>query len=209
MHSRRLAAWVLALAPLAVAGSGCSDESQASGNLDLAPDAEERIGTVGDFTLTERSGATVTAAALRGHPWIASFVFTTCAGPCPRITGNLRDVQPRLAQSGVKLVSFSVDPQTDTPEVLSRYAEAFQADPARWLFLTGDEAALHALIRQSFLLGVQRSEPPAALGMQVSHSARVVVVDPEGRIAGYYDGDDPAGVARAVERALALDRPSR
>lgn len=202
MRPRPFLSLVLALCPCVAA---CGEESRAGANVDLPPDSPERMQSVADFSLTERSGATITRADLAGHPWIASFIFTTCAGPCPRITTNVRDLQAQLGDTGVRLVSFTVDPQTDTPEVLRRYADSYGADPARWLFLTGDEQRIHDLIRSSFLLSVQRTPPSdAALGMQVSHSARLAVVDGEGRVAGYYDGDDPAGARAALARARAL-----
>src|SRR5207237_235111 len=106
---------------------------------------------VGSFALTERSGKTVTDQDLKGKVWIASFVFTRCTGPCPQVTATIARLQSELAgEPDVRFVTFTVDPGRDDLATLRQYAAHFKADPERWLFLTGDEAAIHKLLQERF-----------------------------------------------------------
>src|SRR5262245_31476896 len=126
------------------------------------PPADDDLGEVADFALTERGGETVHRADLLGKVWVAAFGFTRCTGPCPQVSGTMARLQAELAgQPEVRLVSFSVDPDHDTPEVLRGYAQRFGADPQRWLFLTGPRDDLYRLIQESFHLAVQQSEGEA------------------------------------------------
>ena len=148
------------------------------------------FGPVGDFSLTERDGRTVTNADLAGKVWIASFVFTRCTGPCPQVTGTVARLQDALRdESDVRLVTFTVDPEHDDPDELKKYADHFGADRERWLFLTGPEDGLHRLIRENFHLGVSRAAGEAAKpGQEVSHSTKLALVDRRGHVRGYFDG---------------------
>jgi protein SCO1 len=159
--------------------------------------------TVDDFALTERSGDSVRRADLLGKTWVAAFIFTRCAGPCTQVSGAMAHLQHDLAGvDGVVLVSFTVDPDYDRPEVLRAYAKRFLADPIRWLFLTGNQEEIYRLAHDSFHLGVEKNqEPNVQPGFQVVHSTRLALVDPAGRIRGYFDGTDPADVPR-LERAI-------
>ena len=112
-------------------------------------------GSVPDFSLTERSGRQVGGSDLRGKVWIANFIYTHCPDTCPLQSGQMARLQAEFAaEGGVRLVSITVDPERDTPEVLSRYADRFGAAPDRWLFLTGERAAIYGLARGAFRLGV-------------------------------------------------------
>jgi protein SCO1/2 len=143
-------------------------------------------GTLPEFELVDRSGQNVTLAGLRGKVWVADFIFTHCAGPCPLLSSKMSKLQDAVRElDGVRLVSFSVDPERDTPEVLAEYAGKFQADPERWLFLTGAKEPLYRLVVEGFRLAVEEGGPQAGL---ITHSTRFVLVDQEGRIRGYYDG---------------------
>jgi cytochrome oxidase Cu insertion factor (SCO1/SenC/PrrC family) len=168
--------------------------------LATAADSPESFNAIQPFRLTERSGAEVTLDTLLGRPWIASFVFTRCSGPCPRISGSMKQLQSMLAGTDVRLVSFTVDPQYDTPAVLREYAQLLGADAERWLFLTGEPQALIDVSEKSFQLPVERDElqPP---GQLVTHKTLLTVVDRTGRIRGYYDGETDAGVQQAAARA--------
>jgi protein SCO1/2/putative membrane protein len=173
---RPLAGLLLAL--LAVGTCPAADEDQAD------------LGRVGAFSLTERDGRTVTRDDLRGKVWVASFVFTRCTGGCPQIAATLRQLQDAFAgYPNVLLVTFTVDPEHDNPAELRRYAEIYEADPHRWLFLTGSEKQLHDVIRNSFHL---HAEPTYGAdrrpGNEFSHDTRLVVVDADGTIRGYFDG---------------------
>ena len=169
-----------------------------------APEDPVSFGTVADFRLIERSGREVTRADLAGRTWIVDFIFTTCAGPCPKLTSNMRKLQEDLKDSDVGLLSISVDPKVDDVEKLAAYASSWTADPDRWWFLTGEEAQIHDLIRSSFMLAVERVEG-AARGEQVTHATRIVVVDRDGALRGYYDGQTEEGRRSALARACALD----
>ncbi len=112
-------------------------------------------GSVPDFSLTERSGRQVGGSELRGKVWIANFIYTHCPDTCPLQSAQMARLQGELAAEGdVRLVSITVDPERDTLEVLSRYADRFGAAPDRWLFLTGEKGAIYRLAREAFRLGV-------------------------------------------------------
>jgi cytochrome oxidase Cu insertion factor (SCO1/SenC/PrrC family) len=114
-----------------------------------------RLWEVPDFALIERSGQTVTRADLLGKVWIAGFIFTRCAEECPLVSNHMAQLQDVFAaEPDARLVSITVDPAYDTPEVLTRYAQSFAAQPQRWLFLTGDKATIYRLVREGFRLGL-------------------------------------------------------
>jgi protein SCO1/2/putative membrane protein len=139
---------------------------------------------VADFSLTERNGETVSRDDLLGKVWIASFVLVRCPdGKCPQVTQTMRRLQDDLAgRRDVVLVTFTVDPDRDTPDELNRYADAHGADPQRWLFLTGSEETIDTLMRSFYY----RAGPPKK--GDLSHSQRLAVIDRQGQIRGYYDG---------------------
>lgn len=156
--------------------------------LSAAAPRDDDLGTVGDFTLTERSGRTVSKSDLLGKIWIASFEFTRCTAGCPQISETMKRLQSELARfPDLRLVTFTVDPQHDHPEELLEYARHYQADPQRWLFLTGDEKAIYHLLDKSFHLPAQKNTDGDS-GNAVSHSPKLVLVDRQGHIRGYFDG---------------------
>jgi len=115
----------------------------------------QRLWEVPDFALIERSGQPVTRADLLGKVWIASIIFTRCVAECPLVSSHMARLQDVfIAEPDVRLVSITVDPAYDTPEVLTRYAQSFAAQPQRWLFLTGDKEAIYTLVREGFRLGL-------------------------------------------------------
>ncbi|MEA2694933.1 MAG: hypothetical protein QOJ16_4320 [Acidobacteriota bacterium] len=157
------------------------------------------LGTVPPFALTNRDGRPVTLATLAGAPWIADFVFTRCAASCPMMTARMARLGEELPTGErVRRVSFTVDPVHDTPEVLARYAATFHA-PADWLFLTGPEPDLHRLSREGFKLAIDVPKGDAGSTQEpILHSTRFVLVDGEGRIRGYYDGEDEEAMKKLV-----------
>ena len=200
---------VLAAVLAAVVAGGVVALMPGSG---AAPAPSQSLSDPGDygslpaFSLTERSGRRVGLDDLAGRYWIADFIFTRCTGVCPILTARMSSLAPALAGipggDQVRLVSFSVDPSWDTPEVLSRYAAASAAGAAgdRWLFLTGPSEDLYRLIKDGFRLSVaERSEGFAEVaGDLITHSDRFVLVDPSGRIRGYYHGTDEESVAKLL-----------
>lgn len=173
-----------------------------------------RLLEVPDFELTSASGAVVRAGDLRGKVWVADFVFTRCTGPCPLMSQRFRNLQDRLKAEGltatgrVRLVSFSVDPEYDTPEVLSRYAEEWGADPELWWFLTGDPDYVFPLLREGFKVTAQRE---GSGSHNILHSTNFLLVDQAGwvrRIADYDEDGLEASLVRDIRRLLDEDSGS-
>jgi len=141
------------------------------------------LGQVPDFQLTSQAAETVNRHTLEGHVWVADFIFTTCPGPCPRMSSQMHEIQKATATTpDVKLVSFTVDPAHDTPAVLAAYSKHFLADSRRWYFLTGAQASLDQLGRAGFKLN--------PVDGSLDHSTRFVLVDRATRIRGYYSSSD-------------------
>lgn len=133
-----------------------------------------------DFEFPECMGGTVSRDSLKGRPWVASFVFTRCTTTCPMITKAMMDLQKELGDKNtdVQFVTFSVDSNYDTPEILKKYSENFSANHDRWKFLTGEESAIHNIIIDGFSLYVKPNAGEARLpGFEVAHSNRVVLVN--------------------------------
>jgi cytochrome oxidase Cu insertion factor (SCO1/SenC/PrrC family) len=137
---------------------------------------------VADFSLTERSGRPFQSSELRGKPWIASFFFTACPGPCRQVNTELAQLQQEFAKSDVRFVSITVDPQNDTPEVLQAYAKQFNADADRWLFLTGPLEEIRQVAEGSLKVALSR----------VTHSTRLILINRQGKVDGYFDTSTPA-----------------
>ena len=151
--------------------------------------------TVPEFVLVNQDGKNFGSAQLRGKIWIADFIYTTCPGPCPMISNRMSELQKPLEKTDVHLVSFSVDPAKDTPQVLRGYAEKLQAEPGRWDFLTGLQSTIYNLSRNGFKLAV--SDGSEDNGIPV-HSTRMILVDRHGAIRGYYDAVEPDAVTKLV-----------
>ena len=142
------------------------------------------MGEVPHFQLVSSSGQPFDSSALAGNIWVADFVYTTCTGPCPMMSAQMRQLQDRTApeMSDVKLVSLTVDPDHDTPAVLDAYSHHFKCNPARWFFLTGTKENLTD-VGMAFKL--------QTIDGSLTHSTRFVLVDRHMRIRGYYTtGED-------------------
>jgi protein SCO1/2/putative membrane protein len=162
-----------------------------------------------DFELVERSGAHLTRDALLGRPWIAGFIFTRCQGPCPLVTARMRRLEDELAGADLRLVSVTVDPGHDTPEVLSRYADSVTADKERWLFVTGDPAQVTSLVRDGFHLGVERNPEASRPSDSITHDTHLALVGPDGVVRGYFASDDEASLLELRRQARVLAAPGR
>src|SRR5262245_36368943 len=126
-----------------------------------AGNALPRLWEIPAFALVERSGQSVTRADLLGKVWIASVIFTRCVEECPLVSSHMAQLQNVFAaEPDVRLVSITVDPAYDTPEVLTRYAQRFAAQPRRWFFLTGDKVAIYRLVREGFRLSLADPAEP-------------------------------------------------
>ena len=163
-------------------------------------------GYVSDFTFQDQNGKEVKNSDFHGQVWIADFVFTRCQGMCPMLNGRMALFQDELAPSGIKLVSFSVDPEHDTPKILSEYAKRFKAKEGAWFFLTGKKQVIWDFIEEGFQLGVAEPTPEdlASGAEPVMHSSRFVLIDRRGLIRGYYDSSEPEKIAQLKEDALKL-----
>jgi protein SCO1/2 len=171
-----------------IAGSALLLRTQLGGNRSSALPV---LGEVPEFQLTERNGTPFSRADLAGSVWVADFIFTRCPGMCPLLSTRMATLQQQLqGETGrpIRLVSFSVDPEWDTPERLREYAEKYRAHPSQWVFLTGPTQTMTQLIIQGFRLSV--APAPASSQEPIIHSDRLVLVDPFCRIRGYYHGSD-------------------
>ena len=154
------------------------------------------FGQAPEFSLTERSGNNFSSSDLKDRVWIADFIFTSCAGQCPMMSAHMQRLQTLFPKtSGPQLVSFTVDPARDNPQVLSEYADRFSADKDRWFFLTGRQDKMNRILKEFLLSGV---DEPAM------HSTRFILVDPSGTIRGYYDSTDAGSMNRLVNDAKSL-----
>ena len=139
------------------------------------------IGNIPQFEFTNSDGNTVTLDNLKGKVWVADFIFTTCTMACPMMTGNMNIVHKKFKKNdNVRLVSISVYPEYDTPEVLKNYASQYDADTEKWLFLTGKEGAVKDIIRDGFKIGDYEDI--------IFHSEKFALVDKKGIIRAYYNG---------------------
>ena len=196
---------------LSVTGLGCAPTDQPSSGGPTAhrgreepplpaPDRMPPGAVAAPFTLTERSGMVFDSTSLRGKVWLASVFFANCPGPCFRENQALADILQHIPDPDFMVVSVTCDPDNDTPESLRQYADRFEADPARWKFLTGDMANIKAIANGTFLL-------PAEVGV---HSERGVVFDRLGRLRGSYHLLQPDRVAlleKLIREVLAEPLP--
>ena len=156
--------------------------------------------TMPAFSLTNQSGQTVRTEDLRGHVAVVSFLFTSCHDVCPLMTGQLAMVQAKLETQGlaprVRFVSITVDPSTDTPDVLARFATGFRVNLATWHFLTGPPDEVARVLRGLDVV--------TGSGGPVGHTSPVLLVDREGRIVERStDVDlDPERVIPKIRRLL-------
>ncbi|MEK6675269.1 MAG: SCO family protein [Planctomycetota bacterium] len=151
-----------------------------------------------DFKLTECHNRPVSRSDLAGHVWLANFVFTRCSGPCPELTLRMRSLQQGLQDRNLdaKLVTFSLDPEHDSPDEFRKYAERFQADSNRWWFLTGaSERDMHRLVKEGFLQAIA----PGSVDEQLTHSTYFVLVDRQGRMRAFYEGQKAESKPRILE----------
>ncbi|HVV87116.1 MAG TPA: FG-GAP-like repeat-containing protein [Kofleriaceae bacterium] len=193
----------------AAAGNGAGTGSAAGSAT--APGAPRVLATLPEFVLEDQGGASVDLYDLHGQVWIADFVFTRCDGTCPLITKAMAELQGQLAADpatkDVRLVSFTVDPDHDTPQVLTDYAKANGADPARWTFLTGGRAAIRGLVTGGFKLPVAEQDDPR---MPIMHSQNFVLVDKMGRVRGTWDAlaaDGKQDLKAALAKVVAEPDP--
>jgi protein SCO1/2 len=192
---------VLVLAMLGVVGTGLWSRYRDAGGVAAAPAASLPVlFDAAAFSLTDQDGKPFSSDALRGKTWVADFVFTNCPGACPKMTMRMAGLQKTLARPDVHFVSFSVDPDRDTPPVLKQYAKNYDADPGRWHFLTGDKDAMFQAAWDMKLT----AEPAGKLGPEIAHAEKFLLVDGQGRVRGAYDSKDDDDMKRLAADAVAV-----
>ncbi len=201
-HLRQLlwALCVIGLAGIIVSAlwNGLGVGSRHSARPEKALEGLGDFGIVPDFSLVERSGNSLNLSDLLGKAWVVNFIYTSCPDTCPLQSAEMAKLQGELDhEANFRLLSITVDPERDTPQILSRYAERFRADPNRWLFLTGKKAEIYRLAQQGFRLSaVPVSNSEGNYDTAFIHSSRFVLVDDKAQIRGYYDSND----AKALQR---------
>jgi len=164
------------------------------------------LGQIADFRLKDQTGRALSVADFRGKTWVAAFMFTRCPTICPRITRRMQDVQAhaKKAQVPLTLVSFSVDPEYDTPAVLSEYAREFKLDTSNWRLLTGDIEVIKKTSIESFKMALDGQPDGAADHLGLVHGSHLVLVDGKAQIRGFYRSSDADVVTRLVSDAKRL-----
>lgn len=168
------------------------------------PEPLPELGALPAFDLIDQHGRSLTREELASGPFVADFIFTRCAGVCPGMTARMGQLD-RALPAAIGLVSFTVDPEHDTPDVLARYARDFGASP-RWRFASGSRAALHRLATEGFRLAAMEVPEGQRHGGDgpFLHSAKFVLVDAASRIRGYYDSEDRDDLERLAADARRL-----
>ena len=164
----------------------------------------KEFGSVPMFSFTDQDGNKLSRQDLTGSVWVCNFIFTRCPGPCPMMTSRMVELQhalDRAKDDRVRLVTVTVDPEFDTPEVLKDYAQKVKADTKRWSFLTGNREEIEEFVVKGMLQPL--AEEPDGLP---AHSTRFVIVDPNGKIRSFRDGENPEAVANLLTDIGALMR---
>ncbi len=146
-------------------------------------------------------------ADFEGSVWVTGLIFTRCAGQCPEMMRQLKQLDDLLIdKENVSLVPVSVDPDHDTPEVLERYAEKFNATGAHWKFLTGSAENMERLAREGLLLGSSEAGSEEEF---IFHSRKLVLIDQRLNVRGYYDAfeaEDMSALAQDLQQLLRVGR---
>jgi protein SCO1/2 len=171
----------------------------------------EDLGSVGAFSLIDERGEPFSDAALRGHVTLVSFLFTRCDTICPVTTLKMERLQERTFDAGgrIKLVSFSVDPDYDTPARLSEYAQRYHADPTRWRFVTGPVDAMRRLVEGPMMNSMIHEGVTASGAPAISHSGYFLLIDGNTHIRGAYDSNDIHRLDEMIRDARFLARAVR
>ena len=149
-----------------------------------------------DFTLTDQDGIARGKKEMSEKITIVDFFFTSCPSICPVMSTELERVDDAFRNDGeVQIYSISIDPEYDTSEVLSEYAERHMATPGKWFFLTGDKRLIYELARCGFILPTIDGEGQPE---EFVHSDKFVLIDGQGRIRGYYSGTNREDVDKLI-----------
>ena len=156
------------------------------------------IGSIPEFEFIDSEGQSVNLNTLKGKVWVADFIFTTCTMACPIMTDNMNTIHKKYKKNdNLRLVSISVYPEYDTPEVLKEYASQYNANTDKWHFLTGKETTVKNVIKNGFKIGDYEDI--------IFHSEKFALVDKNGMIRSYYNGmktEDMEKLKKDINRLL-------
>ena len=165
--------------------------------VDSTVQYKSKYHTIADFSFTNQNGKTITQKDYEGKIYVADFFFTTCGSICPKMTTNLSEIQTAFAKNPkVKLLSFTVFPETDSVPVLKAYAIKHNVDDSKWNLVTGDKKEIYTMARKSYL-AVKLGKPEELYDMV--HTENFVLVDTKKRVRGFYDGTNKEDMKRLIE----------
>jgi len=168
------------------------------------------LGSLGEFSFTSSTGGTISDRDLNGKVCVFACFFTCCTESCPQISGSMARLQSELSDvADLRLVSLTVDPETDTPEKLAAYGKTFGAEPNRWLFLTGPREQVESFVIGRLRQAVEENkDADRTPGNKMLHSSRLTLVDTKGTIRGLFDGTsaDEVDKLKLAVRRLARER---
>ncbi|MCP4868610.1 MAG: SCO family protein [Proteobacteria bacterium] len=162
------------------------------------PDVPEAVAHIDRFELIDQNGEPFTQADLAGKVHIVGFFFTSCPSACPALMGRMKELEEKMTVqepyekygTDLKLMAISVDPETDTPEVLRETMTKYQLDPARWTLLTGDKEAVHTLVQGGFKTAMGDRTEVSPDVYDIAHTGKLAMLDEAGAVRGYYSTDD-------------------
>jgi len=163
------------------------------------------LAAIPQFALTNERSQPVTHDTLKGKVWIADFIFLGCQASCPKLTARMATLQEKIEAKKlpVRLVSFSVDPDNDTPQRLQEYGAKWKANFEVWSFVSGKNADLDAIVVKGFKMQYGKADETAGV-FGIMHGDWFVLIDAQGRIRGYYDSGEPANLDKLLLDAEGL-----
>lgn len=169
------------------------------------------LGTIGNFSLVDETGAPFTDEAMKGHVTIVNFIFTRCDTICPVSTMKMERIQQKMfdVKAKVKLVSFSVDPEYDTPPRLLEYATKYRYRPDQWKFVTGPRDAVFDVVETQFMTSMMRLPDKPNGVPDISHQGYFLLVDRNGHLRGIYDSDRITQLDELMHDARQLARTGK
>ena len=176
-------------------------------NPDLVDEELRRVGMnhrIADFSLTDQNGEPVTNQTFEGKIYVADFFFTTCKSICPKMSKNMAELSAELkGNANVMFLSHSVMPEVDSVPVLRDYADLYEVDDARWKMVTGSKKEIYDLARKSYFAATTEGDGGVD---DFIHTENFVLIDPDKRIRGFYDGTSAEEMERLVDELAALER---
>ncbi len=209
MSPRNLGLFVASIG-LSSGAFGCNENEQSAGRPIEGPSGRDDgslpvLHAVPEFSFRDQGGKSFGSNQLSGRPYLAAFMFTRCPSICPRLTKRMKEIDAAVkkADKNLQLVSFSVDPEHDTPEVLAAYAKKHGANLDNWAFLTGDYKTIAKTSEEGFKIGFSGTIDEGKPHLGITHGSHLILVDGDGKIRGYFRSSDDETVTEVVR---ALDR---